>query len=82
MNNLAWCLHVLLRAAEAVVLAREATSGHEVAFGPVHSETLIVLDTLAAALEANGCADEAAAVRARIAAANSTAQESTGDAHM
>ena len=77
MNNLAWFLHTLPGcAAEAVVLARGAVHGYEAALGAAHSETpLYVLDTLAAALEADGCAEEAAALRARIAAAESTADK-------
>jgi hypothetical protein len=81
MSNLAWFLHALPScASEAVALAREAARGYEAAFGAAHSDTLDALDTLAAALEAAGCADEAAAVRARIAAAESADDDdSDGD---
>jgi tetratricopeptide (TPR) repeat protein len=76
MNNLAWFLRTLPGCvAEAVMLAREAACGYEAVFGVAHSKTLDVLDTLAAALEADGCADEAAGVRARIAAAKTTDDE-------
>ena len=81
--NLAWFLHALPgRAAEAVALARESARGHEADFGVANVKTLKVLDTLAAVLDADGCTDDAAAVRARIAAAKCTADESTGDAHV
>ena len=76
MNYVAWFVHALHGfAAEAALLAREAARGFETSVGAEHSETLNVLDTLASALGAYGCVDEAAELRARIAAAESTADE-------
>jgi tetratricopeptide (TPR) repeat protein len=70
VNNLAWILHTIPGStAEAVLLAREAVRGFEAPCNVMHAvaDKLNALDTLAAALEADGQAKEAAAVRARIA---------------
>ena len=61
------------RSAKAVSLAREAVRGVEVEDGArTHPDTLLnVLETLAAELEADGQAEDAAAVRERIASTKS-----------